>query len=73
MLPGGFSAQSSAIFLRHLDLHATMYSRKNYLLTPRLILYLAQRGETVFDPVLLFDATVAELISNVAELLQVLF
>ena len=28
LLPGGFSAQSSAIFLRHLDLDATMYSRE---------------------------------------------
>ena len=46
---------------------------RDQLVTHRLILYLAQRGETVFDPVLLFDATVAELISNVAELLQVLF
>ena len=48
-----------------------MYSRKNYLLAPRLILYLAQRGETVFSPVLLLEVTVAELISSVAELLQV--
>ena len=46
---------------------------RDQLVAHRLILYLAQRGETVFDPVLLFDATVAELISNVAELLQVLF
>jgi len=36
-----------------------------------LILYLAQRGETVFSPVLLLEVTVAELISSVAELLQV--
>ena len=28
LLPGGFSAQSSPIFLRHLDLDATMYSRE---------------------------------------------
>ena len=38
---------------------------------PRLILYLAQRGETVFSPVLLLEVTVAELIASVAELLQV--
>ena len=36
-----------------------------------MILYLAQRGETVFSPVLLLEVTVAELISSVAELLQV--
>ena len=44
---------------------------KNHLLALRLILYLAQRGETVFSPVLLLEVTVAELISSVAELLQV--
>ena len=45
--------------------------KRNHLLALRLILYLAQRGETVFSPVLLLEVTVAELISSVAELLQV--
>ena len=44
---------------------------ENHLIAPRLILYLAQRGETVFSPVLLLEVTVAELIASVAELLQV--
>ena len=50
----------------HNDLHMRPVS-------PRLILYLAQRGETVFSPVLLLEVTVAELIASVAELLQVSF
>ena len=50
--------------------HSNVFKR-NHLLPLRLILYLAQRGETVFSPVLLLEVTVAELISSVAELLQV--
>jgi len=38
---------------------------------PRLTLYLAQKGETVFHPVLLQDVTVAELMKNVADILEV--
>jgi len=49
-------------------LHNDLHMRP---VAPRLILYLAQRGETVFTPVLLLEVTVAELIASVAELLQV--
>jgi len=49
-------------------LHNDLHMRP---VAPRLILYLAQRGETVFSPVLLLEVTVAELIASVAELLQV--
>ena len=38
---------------------------------PRLTLYLAQKGQTVFHPVLLQDVTVAELMKNVADILEV--
>ena len=50
-------------------LHNDLHMRPS--VAPRLILYLAQRGETVFSPVLLLEVTVAELIASVAELLQV--
>ena len=38
---------------------------------PRLTLYLAQKGESLFHPVLLQDVTVAELVKNIAEILEV--
>ena len=38
---------------------------------PRLTLYLAQKGETLFHPILLQDVTVAELVRNIAEILEV--
>lgn len=38
---------------------------------PRLTLYLAQKGESLFHPVLLQDVTVAELVRNIAEILEV--
>ena len=39
---------------------------------PRLTLYLAQKGESLFHPVLLQDVTVAELVRNIAEILEVI-
>ena len=38
---------------------------------PRLTIYLAQKGESLFHPVLLQDVTVAELVRNIAEILEV--
>jgi transcription factor CP2-like protein len=38
---------------------------------PRLTLYLAQKGESLFHPILLQDVTVAELVRNIAEILEV--
>jgi len=39
--------------------------------SPRLTMYLAQKGETLFHPILLQDVTVAELVRNIAEILEV--
>ena len=50
----------------HNDLHMKPVS-------PRLLLYLAVKGDSLFTPVLLQEVTVAELVRNISEIAEVTF